>query len=66
MVAQTPLDGNPASLTRQTTMDIAPPPPEEFDKHAKNGWEFFTKFLFWNVIVIVAGLLFVGLLTVWR
>lgn len=49
-----------------TTVDVAPPALDEFNTHAKHGWDFFTKFLLWNVITIVGALLFVGLLTVWR
>jgi hypothetical protein len=39
---------------------------QEFNSTAKKGWDGFTKFLLSNVIAVVAGLLFVGLLTVWR
>ncbi len=37
----------------------------QFDRVAKTGWEFFTKFLLWNVIACVVTLLFIGFLTVW-
>jgi len=66
MVAQTKLDGNPARLDIHTTLETPPPSLGEIDAHAKSGWEFFTKFLFWNVVVIAVALIFVGLLTVWR
>jgi len=36
------------------------------DVSARKGWDFFTKFLLTNVIVIVVTLLGIGLLTVWR
>jgi hypothetical protein len=39
---------------------------QHFNSTAKKGWDGFTKFLLSNVIAVVAGLLFVGLLTVWR
>ena len=38
---------------------------EEFDKTAKAGWAWFTKFLLINVILCALALLFVGALTVW-
>jgi len=37
----------------------------QFDRVAKTGWEFFTKFLLWNVIACILTLLFIGFLTVW-
>ncbi len=37
----------------------------EFDKVAKSGWDFFTKFLLWNVIACVVTLVLIGFLTVW-
>jgi hypothetical protein len=37
----------------------------EFDKVAKSGWDFFTKFLLWNVVACVATLVLIGFLTVW-
>jgi hypothetical protein len=36
------------------------------DDASLKGWAFFTKFLLWNVIAIIASLLIIGLLTVWR
>jgi hypothetical protein len=46
--------------------DITTSPAEvAFDKQAQKGWEFFTKFLFSNVVVTILALLVVGLLTVW-
>lgn len=38
----------------------------EFDAAAQKGWNFFTKFLLANVVSVVATLLVIGLLTVWR
>jgi hypothetical protein len=64
MIAQTPLDGHPAPLASHASTE-PPPPPEVFDQHAQQGWNFFTKFLFWNVITVVVCLIAVGLLTVW-
>ncbi len=37
----------------------------QFDKMAKSGWDFFTKFLLWNVIACVVTLLLIGVFTVW-
>lgn len=37
----------------------------DFDVPARKGWEFFTKFLLWNIISCIAILLFIGVLTVW-
>jgi len=37
----------------------------EFDRTAKKGWDFFTKFLLWNVIACAATLLLIGVFTVW-
>ncbi len=65
MATQTSLDGHPAPSMTSTT-PAAPPAADEFNVHSKNGWEFFTKFLLWNVITIIIALFIVGLLTVWR
>ncbi len=37
----------------------------QFDRVSQTGWTWFTKFLLWNVLAIIAILLFIGLLTVW-
>ncbi len=37
----------------------------DFDTPAQKGWGFFVKFAFWTVIVIIAGLLLIGAMTVW-
>jgi hypothetical protein len=66
MTTQTSLDGHPAPAMTNNTADVAPPAMDEFNVHSKNGWEFFTKFLLWNVITIIVALFVVGLLTVWR
>ncbi len=42
-----------------------PAGPVDFDAGSKKGWQFFTKFVFWNVIVIIAVLLLIGVFTVW-
>jgi hypothetical protein len=44
---------------------ITPPDLDEINTHAQQGWNWFTKFLFWNVVTTVGALLIVGLLTVW-
>jgi len=53
----------------QDTLEHPPltttPAEAAFDHHAKKGWELFTKFLVGNVVFIILGLLFVGVLTVW-
>ncbi len=38
---------------------------EQFNRIAQTGWNFFTKFLLWNVLAIIAILVFIGFLTVW-
>jgi hypothetical protein len=38
----------------------------DFDQPAQKGWNFFSKFLFWNVIAAALILLSIGALTVWR
>lgn len=38
---------------------------DDFDKTAKAGWAWFTRFLLINVILCVLGLVFVAALTVW-
>jgi hypothetical protein len=38
---------------------------EQFDRTAQTGWNFFTRFLLWNVLAIAGILLFIGLFTVW-
>ncbi len=53
-----------------STDHVTVPPSEQlveddFDKAAKAGWQWFTKFLLINVILCAIGLLFVGALTVW-
>ncbi len=52
-----------ATETNQGTML---PAAEEFDTVSQNGWKFFTKFLFGNVVATVVALLVLALLTVWR
>jgi hypothetical protein len=37
----------------------------QFDRTAQTGWNWFTKFLLWNVIACVVALLVIGLFTVW-
>jgi hypothetical protein len=53
----------------QDTFDNPPltttPAEVVFDNQAKKGWEFFTKFLFGNVVLTILALVFVGILTVW-
>jgi len=53
----------------QDTLERPPstivPAEAEFDTHSKKGWELFTKFLMGNVVFIIAGLVFVAILTVW-
>ena len=39
--------------------------PVDFDQPSQKGWDFFTKFILWNVITIIGVLLVVGLLPVW-
>jgi hypothetical protein len=41
------------------------PPSEDFDTVSRKGWEFFTKFLFGNVVATIVALVIVALLTVW-
>jgi hypothetical protein len=50
-------------MATETARDTAT---DEFDTASQKGWEFFTKFLATNVIITIAGLLIIGLLTVWR
>jgi hypothetical protein len=38
---------------------------EQFDRTAQTGWNFFTRFLLWNVLAIAAILLLIGVFTVW-
>ncbi|MBU6449777.1 MAG: hypothetical protein KGQ26_09155 [Rhodospirillales bacterium] len=38
----------------------------DFDAPAQKGWSFFTRFLFWNIVIAAGTLLFIGALTVWR
>ena len=38
----------------------------DFDAPAQKGWSFFTRFLFWNIVAVVGGLVFIAALTVWR
>jgi hypothetical protein len=52
-------------MVTETNQGTTLPAAEEFDTASKKGWEFFTKFLFGNVVVTVVALLIVGLLTVW-
>jgi hypothetical protein len=49
----------------QTNHGTEPVANVDFDQPAKKGWDFFTKFLLWNIIGCVGTLLVVGLLTVW-
>ncbi len=37
-----------------------------FDQASRKGWDFFTKFLLGNVVVIIGALLVIGAITVWR
>jgi hypothetical protein len=37
----------------------------DFDAPAQKGWAFFTKFAFWTALAVIAGLLFIGWLTMW-
>ncbi len=37
----------------------------DFDTPSKKGWDFFAKFLFVNVVIVIAVLLLIGALTVW-
>jgi hypothetical protein len=37
----------------------------QFDQAAQSGWNFFTRFLLANVVVIVVILLVIGVFTVW-
>ncbi len=37
----------------------------EFDQTSQTGWNWFTKFLLFNVLGAIGALLVVGLLTVW-
>ncbi|MGO9818925.1 MAG: hypothetical protein ACLPJJ_05330 [Acidocella sp.] len=55
-----------ATQTTQPVHAAAPETPVDFDTPSKKGWEFFTKFLFVNVVLAVVVLLLIGLLTVWR
>ncbi len=52
-------------MTTETNQGTILPADEEFDTHAKKGWEFFTKFLTANVVFTIVALLIFGLLTVW-
>jgi len=38
---------------------------EQFNRISQTGWNFFTKFLLWNVLAIIAILLLIGVFTVW-
>ena len=52
-------------MSTETRPDTMAPPEADFDGQSKKGWQFFTKFLLTNVVVIAAALLIIGLLTVW-
>jgi hypothetical protein len=54
------LNGTPHMHREDTPAEV-----EQFNRVAKTGWDFFTKFLLWNVLAIIAILLFIGVLTVW-
>ncbi len=38
----------------------------DFDAPAQKGWSYFTKFLFWNIVMAAGGLIVIAALTVWR
>jgi hypothetical protein len=54
------------NMVTETNQDTVLPAAEEFDNVSRKGWEFFTKFLFGNVVATVVTLVIVALLTVWR
>ncbi|HQT46750.1 MAG TPA: hypothetical protein PLY97_05960 [Acidocella sp.] len=53
-------------MATETHKDTPLPPTDFFDTTSQKGWKFFTKFLSINVVLIVAVLLLIGALTVWR
>jgi hypothetical protein len=53
-------------MSTQTTTETETPELKEFNDTARKGWDGFTKFLLGNVLAVIAGLLLVGALTVWR
>jgi hypothetical protein len=54
-----------ATHTTPPVHAAAPETAVDFDTSSQKGWEFFTKFLFVNVVLCAAVLLLIGLLTVW-
>ncbi len=53
-------------VTTNAAEDTAPVPDlSAMNSLSMKGWKFFTNFLLWNVVSIVAVLIVVGLLTVW-
>lgn len=52
-------------MTKSMVDEAARGTPVDFDGASQKGWNFFTKFLFVNVVAAAAVLLFIGALTVW-
>lgn len=52
--------GAPHAHREDTPAEVA-----QFNRISQTGWNFFTKFLLWNVLAIIAILLLIGFLTVW-
>ena len=53
-------------VTTNAAEDTAPVPDlSAMNSLSMKGWKFFTNFLLWNVVSIIAVLIVVGLLTVW-
>ena len=53
-------------VTSNAAEDTAPVPDlSAMNSLSMKGWKFFTNFLLWNVVSIIAVLIVVGLLTVW-
>jgi hypothetical protein len=53
-------------MVTETNQGTVLPANEEFDTVSQKGWQFFTKFLFGNVVMTVVALVILALLTVWR
>jgi hypothetical protein len=53
------------AVAEHTAREETPAEIAQFDRTAQTGWNWFTKFLLWNVIACVVALLVIGLFTVW-
>jgi len=52
--------GAPHAHREDTPAEVA-----QFNSMSQTGWNFFTKFLLWNVLAIIGILLLIGVFTVW-